>query len=133
VAVVAGVSPPARAADIGRVSLSWLKVPGAWLATRMGRRSNSTWATGVLSGPSSALLVDAWGHDVRRPAVAAPMLGTPLFLAPGWRGLPVAASTLPGPPSDYQKLQSVSACAWVVVRSWCFVGTYLQHRLCDHE
>jgi protease-4 len=108
-AVVAGVSPPARAADIVASPFRGVKVPGGALAGDADGTSVelNPGQLGVLSGPSSALLVDAWGHDVRRPGRGgALMLGTPLFLGAGLgAGFQWLRPTLPGPPSDYQKLQ----------------------------
>jgi protease-4 len=62
---------------------------------------------GALTGPSSALVVDYWGRQVRRPGRGgALMLGTPLAfgtaLGAGFQWL---KPTRPAPIHDYQKLQ----------------------------
>jgi protease-4 len=108
-AFVAGASPPARAADVVASPFRGVKVPGGALAGDADGTAVelNPGQLGVLSGASSALVVDVWGHDVRRPGRGgALMLGTPLVggvaLGAGFQWL---RPTLPGMPSDYQKLQ----------------------------
>ncbi|HJX54903.1 MAG TPA: signal peptide peptidase SppA [Polyangia bacterium] len=108
-AFVAGASPRAHAADVLPSPFRGVKVPGGALAGDADGASLelNPGQLGVLTGASSALLVDAWGHDVRRPGRGgALMLGTPLFLGAGLgAGFHWLRPTLPGIPSDYQKLQ----------------------------
>jgi protease-4 len=108
-AFVASASPPARAADVLASPFRGVKVPGGAVAGDADGTAVelNPGQLGVLSGASSALVVDAWGHDVRRPGRGgALMLGTPLVggaaLGAGFQWL---RPTLPGMPSDYQKLQ----------------------------
>ena len=80
-AVVASASPPARAADVLASPFRGVTVPGGALAGDADGTAVelNPGQLGVLTGASSALLVDAWGHDVRRAGRGgALMLGTPL-------------------------------------------------------
>ena len=109
VAFVAAASLRALAADVPASPFRGVKVPGGVLAGDADGTSVelNPGQLGVLPGASGALVVDTWGHDVRRPGRGgALMLGTPLFfgtaLGAGFQWL---CPTLPGTPSDYQKLQ----------------------------
>ena len=108
-ASVVGASLHARAADVPASPFRGVKVPGGALAGDADGASVelNPGQLGVLAGASSALVVDYWGHDVRRPGRGgALMLGTPLVfgtaLGAGFQWL---RPTLPGMPGDYQKLQ----------------------------
>jgi protease-4 len=108
-ASVASASLRARAADVPASPFRGVKVPGGALAGDADGASVelNPGQLGVLAGASSALVVDYWGHDVRRPGRGgALMLGTPLVfgtaLGAGFQWL---RPTLPGMPGDYQKLQ----------------------------
>jgi len=108
-AFVLGASPRARAADVPSSPFRGVKVPGGAVAGDADGTSVelNPGQLGVLSGASSALVVDYWGHDVQRPGRGgALMLGTPLVggtaLGAGFQWL---RPTLPKMPGDYQKLQ----------------------------
>jgi len=108
-AMVVGVAPSARAADVPSSPFRGVKVPGSGVAGDADGTSVelNPGQLGVLAGASSALVVDYWGHDVQRPGRGgALMLGTPLVfgtaLGAGFQWL---RPTLPGMPGDYQKLQ----------------------------
>jgi protease-4 len=108
-ALILGVSPRARAAEVLSSPFRGVKVPGGALAGDADGTSVelNPGQLGVLAGASSALVVDYWGNDVRRPGRGgALMLGTPLIfgtaLGAGFQWL---RPTLPGMPGDYQKLQ----------------------------
>jgi protease IV len=108
-ASVAGASLRARAADVPASPFRGVKVPGGALAGDADGAAVelNPGQLGLLPGASSALVVDYWGKDVRRPGRGgALMLGTPLVfgtaLGAGFQWLRPA---LPGMPDDYQKLQ----------------------------
>ena len=109
VAMVAGVAASARAADVASSPFRGVKVPGGAMAGDADGSSVelNPGQLGVLTGASSALVVDYWRPDVQRPGRGgALMLGTPLALGTALgAGFQWLRPTLPGMPSDYQKLQ----------------------------
>ena len=108
-AFVAGASLRAHAADVPASPFRGVKVPGSGVAGDADGTSVelNPGQLGVLAGASTALVVDDWGRDVRRPGRGgALMLGTPLALGTALgAGFQWLRPTLPGMPSDYQKLQ----------------------------
>jgi len=108
-AFVVAASLRALAADVPTSPFRGVKVPGGAVAGDADGSSVelNPGQLGLLPGGSSALVVDVWGHDVRRPGRGgALMLGTPLVLGTALgAGFQWLRPTLPGMPSDYQKLQ----------------------------
>ena len=108
-AMVAGVVPAARAADVIPSPFRGVKVPGGAMAGDADGTSVelNPGQLGMLTGATSALVVDYWGPDVQRPGRGgALMLGTPLaFGAALGAGFQWLRPTLPGMPGDYQKMQ----------------------------
>lgn len=108
-ALLAGASLRAQAADVPASPFRGVKVPGGVLAGDADGTSVelNPGQLGVLPGASSALVVDYWGSDVQRPGRGgAFMFGTPLaFGAALGAGFQWLRPTLAGTPSDYQKLQ----------------------------
>ncbi len=107
--MLAGLVPVARAADVIPSPFRGVKVPGGALAGDADGTSVelNPGQLGLLTGASSALVVDYWGADVQRPGRGgALMLGTPLaFATTLGAGFQWLRPTLPGMPGDYQKLQ----------------------------
>jgi len=108
-ALAAAAPLRAQAADILASPFRGVKVPGGAVAGDADGTAVelNPGQLGVLSGASSALLVDYWGRDVRRPGRGgAFMFGTPLVLGTTLgAGFQWLRPTLPGMPRDYQKLQ----------------------------
>ena len=106
-----GLGAPLRAhaADVTASPFRGVKVPGGAVAGDADGTAVelNPGQLGVLPGASSALLVDYWGNDVRRPGRGgALMLGTPLVLGTALGvGFQWLRPTLPGTPGDYQKSQ----------------------------
>ena len=99
----------AQAADVPLSPFRGVKVPGGAVAGDADGTSIelNPGQLGLLSGASSALLVDYWKHDVQRPGRGgAFMLGTPLALGTALGvGFQWLRPSLPGTLNEYQKLQ----------------------------